>query len=100
MSGNIIIDIINKQEQERKSQPIVEWGIFQRNKLVSVLEQNGVIISDSLYDMLLFNVNGLRINNDGKLCYLSFYPESKKIMKLLRQNNELIKSNFNFITRQ
>lgn len=99
MSGNIIIDIINKQEQERKSQPIVEWGISQRNKLVSVLGQNGVIISDSLYDMLLFNVNGLRINNDGKLCYLSFYPESKKIMKLLRQNNELIKSNFNFITR-
>ena len=98
MSNNILIDIIEKQEQERKNQPMVEWGIRQRNNLVKILEQNGINITDNLYDMLLFNINGLRINNDGKVCYLSYYPESKKIMKLLMQNNQLIKDNFKYIT--
>lgn len=97
MSDNIIIDILKKQEQERKNQPVVEWGISQRNRLVKILEQNGVTITDHMWDLLLFNINGLRINAEGKVCYLSYYPESKKIMKLLRQNNELIKNNFNFI---
>ena len=97
MSNNIIIDIIEKQEQERKNIPQVEWGIRQRNNLVKILEQNGINITDNLYDMLLFNINGLRINNNGQICYLSYYPESKKIMKLLRQNNQLIKDNFKFI---
>lgn len=98
MSDNILIDIINKQEQERKNIPQVEWGIKQRNNLVKILEQNDVSITDNLYDMLLFNINGLRINNNGQICYLSYYLESKKIMKLLRQNNQLIKDNFKYIT--
>ena len=97
MSDNIIVDIFKKQEQERKNQPITEWGVLQRSKLVKILETNGVTITDHMWDLLLFNINGLRINAEGKVCYLSYYPESKKIMKLLRQNNELIKNNFNFI---
>jgi hypothetical protein len=96
MSDNILVDILSKQEQKL---PITEWGITQRRRLVEILEQNNINVSDSLYNMLLTHINGLRINESGKVCYLSYYPESKKIMTLLQQNSNIIKKNFNYITR-
>ena len=95
MTNNIIVDILSKQEQK---QPITEWGITQRRRLVEILEQNNINVSDSLYDMLLTHINGLRISESGKLCYLSYYPESKKVMTLLQRNSGIIKKAFNYIT--
>ena len=75
MNDNIIITMLEKEEQKRKviAEQRQEWGITQRNKLVKVLEQAGATITDHVWDLLLFNINGLRINSDGKVCYLSFY---------------------------
>ena len=100
MNTNIIITSLEKEERERKAiaEQRKEWGILQRNKLVTVLEQAGANVTNHMYDMLLFNVNGLRINSEGKICYLSFYKESKKIMELLRRYNNVIVENFNHIT--
>jgi hypothetical protein len=98
---NIIIKILENKEKAKKEQAkqSEEWGISQRNKLVKVLEKEGATISNNIYDMLLFNINGLRVNDDGKVCYLSFSKPSKKIIGLLARYNETIKDNFNFITK-
>lgn len=100
MNENIIIAILKKEEQKRKiiAEQRQEWGITQRNKLVKVLEEAGATITDHMWDLLLFNINGLRINSEGKVCYLSFYKESKKIMELLRRYNNAVVQNFEYIT--
>lgn len=97
---NIIITLLKQEEQKRKiiAEQRQEWGMTQRNKLVKVLEEAGATITDHMWDLLLFNVNGLRINSEGKVCYLSFYKESKKIMELLRRYNNVIVENFKYIT--
>ena len=102
MNNNIVITILEKEEQKRKTEANQrqEWGILQRKKLVEILENEGAIITDHMWDLLLFNINGLRINSDGKVCYLSFYKESKKIMELLRRYNSIIVQNFKYITAQ
>lgn len=101
MSDNIIITMIEKEEQKRKAEAEQrqEWGMSQRNRLVKVLENAGATITNHMWDLLLFNINGLRINSDGKICYLSFYKESKKIMELLRRYNSVIVQNFDYITK-
>lgn len=100
MNENIIITIIEKEEQKQKAiaEQRQEWGMTQRNKLVKVLEEAGATITDHVWDLLLFNINGLRINSEGKICYLSFYKESKKVMELLRRYNDIIVENFKYIT--
>lgn len=100
MNENIIIKALKQEEQKRKiiAEQRQEWGMTQRNKLVKVLEEAGATITDHMWDLLLFNINGLRINSDGKVCYLSFYKESKKIMELLRRYNSVIIENFKYIT--
>lgn len=100
MNENIIITILEKEEQKRKAQAEQrqEWGMTQRNKLVKVLEEAGATITDHMWDLLLFNINGLRINSEGKVCYLSFYKESKKLIELLRRYNNIIVENFKYIT--
>ena len=100
MNNNVIIEILKREEQKRKLEAEnQEWGIMQRNRLVEVLEKAGAIITDHLWDLLLFKINGLRINSDGKVCYLSYYKESKKIMELLRRYNNIIVQNFDYITK-
>lgn len=100
MNDNIIITALKQEEQKRKiiAEQRQEWGITQRNKLVKVLEEAGATITDHMWDLLLFNINGLRINSEGKVCYLSFYKESKKIMELLRRYNNAVVQNFEYIT--
>ena len=100
MNDNIIITIIEKEEQKQKiiAEQRQEWGMTQRKKLVKVLEETGATITDHMWDLLLFNINGLRINSEGKVCYLSFYKGSKKIMELLRRYNNVIVENFKYIT--
>ncbi len=101
MSDNIFIIALEKEEQKRKAEAEQrqEWGMSQRNRLVEVLEKAGATITNHMWDLLLFNINGLRINAEGKICYLSFYKESKRIMDLLRRYNSVIIENFNYITK-
>jgi len=100
MSNNIILNIIKQQEEQRQKQAeLNEWGIYNRNKLVEILEAHGAKISDSLYNDLLFKINGLRINEYGRICYLSFYKPSKRILNLLNRYSNVIKEHFNEITR-
>ena len=100
MNDNIIITALEQEEQRQKAiaKQRQEWGMTQRKKLVKVLEEAGATITDHVWDLLLFNINGLRINSEGKICYLSFYKESKKIMELLRRYNDVIVENFKYIT--
>lgn len=100
MSDNIIVTLLEKEEQKCKAEAEYrqEWGMTQRKKLVDILEQAGATITDHMWDLLLFNINGLRINSEGKVCYLSFYKESKKVMGLLRRYNSVIVENFKYIT--
>lgn len=100
MNDNIILTAIKQEEQKHKiiAEQRQEWGVTQRNKLVKVLEEAGATITDHMWDLLLFNINGLRINSEGKVCYLSFYKESKKVMELLRRYNNIIIHNFKYIT--
>lgn len=97
---NPIIKIIENQENARKEQAKLqsEWGIYQRNKLVKVLEGAGAIITNNMWDMLLFKINGLRISENGKVCYLSFDKPSKKILELFGRYNRVIIDNFKHIT--
>ena len=100
MNSNPIIAILEKQEEERKQRvSLQEWGVGNRNRLVSILESEGAVISNNMWDLLLFNINGLRINEAGKVCYLSFYKPSKRILTLLARYNNVIIKNFDEITK-
>lgn len=101
MGKNIFITALqNREKQINEMTNQNEWGIRQRDKLVKVLEEAGAKITDHVYDLLLFNINGLRINEKGQVCYLSFYKESKKVTELLKRYSQVIKDNFNYITSQ
>ena len=99
MEQNIIISILEKQEEARRIEATrSEWGIRQRNNLVKIIEDNGGTVTNAMYDMLLFNVAGLRINELGKVYYLSYQKApSKKILALLSCYNETIKNNMDKI---
>jgi hypothetical protein len=94
--NNLIVKILENKEKERKNN-VVEWGVLNRNRLVKILEKSGASITNNVYDSLLFNINGLRIGQSGKICYLSFYPKNKKIMTLFLRYEKEIKENFNYI---
>ena len=96
---NIVAKILENKEKER-AKNVVEWSMLNRNRLVKTLEEAGATITNSVYDLLLFNINGLRIGQSGHVCYLSFYPESKKIMTLFLRYEKAIKENFKYITSQ
>jgi len=99
---NPIIKIIENQEKARKEKAKLqeEWGILQRQRLVDVLERSGATITNNMWDMLLFKINGLRISENGKVCYLSFYKPSKRILTLFSRYNRIIVDNFKYITQQ
>ena len=100
MTDNLVAKIIENQEQQRKEQSKKsEWGLSNVRVLNDILEQNDINITNSVWDLLVFNVNGLRINEYGKVCYLSFYKPSKKLLTLFARYNNLIVENFDKITK-
>lgn len=91
---NPIITILENQEAERREwASLSEWNMVRQTRLVEVIEQDGGTVSNYMWDLILGNVNGLRINDSGKVCYLSFYPPSKRILSLLARHNKAIKEN-------
>lgn len=94
MEKNPLITIIEKQEAERRERAAQsEWCLTKQRRLVEVIEQDGGTVSDYMWNLILGNVNGLRVNDSGKVCYLSFYPASKRILSLLAQHNTAIREN-------
>ena len=94
MERNPLISIIEKQEAERHERAAQsEWCLTKQRRLVEVIEQDGGTVSNYMWDMILGSVNGLRVNDSGKVCYLSFYPPSKRILSLLAQHNNAIRDN-------
>lgn len=100
MSNNIVIDILQKQEEQRKLQAKQsEWGLSNVRTMTNILESNGANITSHMWDLLLFNINGLRINEAGRVCYISFYKPSKRILNLLARYNKVIVEHFDEITK-
>lgn len=102
MSDNIIVKFLENQQRQRDLDATqqTEWGLLQRERLVEILEKNGAIITNNMWDALLFKVNGLIINDSGSICYISFDNPSKRIIALLAKHSDLIRNNFNYITGQ
>ena len=101
MNENIVITIIENEEKQRNAiaEQRKEWGMSQRSRLVKVLEKDGATITDHMWDLLLFNINGLRIV-DGKITYVSFFKESKRILSLFSTHRKAIIDNFDYIVKQ
>ena len=101
MMDNPVIKILEKQEQQRREiAKQSEWSLTNVTRLTEVLENAGATVSNHLWDLFVFNINGLRINENGKVCYLSFYKPSKKILNVLSKYNDVIVENFNYITKR
>lgn len=91
---NILLKAIENVNRRDFTQ---EWGAGNRNNLVQVIERNGGTVTNTMWDMLLSHVDGLRINDKGKVCYLSTCKPSKRIMALLAKHNDIIRENITTI---
>lgn len=94
---NLVLKILEKEEEKRNNTPVQPWGMSQRTKLVNLLENNGAYISESVWDLLLFNVNELILTENGNIDYKSYYKASKKLIKLFTDYKDIIKENFDYI---
>ena len=98
---NPIIKILENQEQQRREiAKQSEWSLTNVRKLTEVLENAGATVSNHLWDLFVFKINGLRINENGQVCYLSFYKPSKRILNIFSRYNDIIVENFNYITQR
>lgn len=96
---NLVLKILEKKEEKRRSISVQPWGMSQRTKLVDLLEDNGAYISESVWDLLLFNINELVLTENGNITYKSYYKASKKLIKLFTDYRDLIKENFDYIVK-
>ena len=98
MEKNLIITILEKQDRERQQRAAQsEWNLNRHRRLVDTIEKDGGQVSDYMYGQLYFNINGLRVNENGKVCYLSFYPPSKRVLSILARHNDAIRENLRYI---
>ena len=96
---NVIVKILEQKEQQLKEEAKQRsFGLSQLRKLNNIIEQNGGEISNYLWELLLFNINELRLI-DGKVCYTSFYKPSKRVLSLFARYNKVIVENFDYIVK-
>ncbi|MGV2640081.1 hypothetical protein GNF86_01315 [Clostridium perfringens] len=100
MENIFITGLENERKRIRANQG--NWGAGTRNRLVDLLEENNVYVTDSEFDLLLFNIKDLYLtNNELSLVWRKNAngkeAVSKKVLKILRNNLELIKRNYNYI---
>lgn len=90
---NVIVEAIKRQEEKARNIKS-NWSMGARNRLVNILESNNVYISDNTWDLLLFSIKNL-IVNDGKLFieWNQSYP-SKKVVKIMKENYNLVVENY------
>jgi len=86
---------IQALENERKRVNAMQgnWGLTQVRKLNELLEEKEVYISSNLWDLLLFNIKSLYCN-DGKISIEWRDNQSKKVIKLIKENYQLIVNNY------
>lgn len=84
--------IENRNEQLQEQAKSSNWSILRRNALVDVLEENDIYVSEHMWDLLLFNIHNLYIEN-GKITYTCLGRPSKKVTDLLVKHQELIIAN-------
>ena len=95
---NDIIKILENQIIERDRQAELKiFGLSQLSRLNKLVEKENYYITSSLWDLLLFNVNDLYINENGTICYKSLSKPSKRIIKFFLQFNDIIVDNINYI---
>ena len=93
-----IIKILENQQKARDQQAEQKkFSLSQLSRLNKLVESENGYISSALWDLLLFNVNDLYINENRNVCYKSFHKASKRVLKFLNQYNKLIINNFNYI---
>lgn len=92
---NIFIQAL---ENERKRIDAMQgnWGLSQVGRLNKLLEEKDIYISESLWDLLIFNVKNLYYN-DGKISIEWRGNQSKKVIKLIKENYQLIANNYDSI---
>lgn len=93
---NVFIKALENEKKKVNSMQ-GNWGLSQVNRLSNILEEKGIYISESLWDLLIFNVQELYCN-DGKISVVwRLNQQSKKVIKLIQKNYELIIDNYNYI---
>lgn len=100
MEDMFIRALENERKRIEKNQG--NWGMSERNKLVEVLEKNEIYVTESEWDLLLFNIKDLYLENNKLSLVWQKNTKgkelvSKKVLKILRNNLELIKNNYNHI---
>lgn len=94
--GNVFIKSLENEKKKVNSMQ-GNWGLSQVNRLSNILEEKEICISESLWDLLIFNVQDLYCN-DGKISVVwRLNQQSKKVIKLIQKNYELIIDNYNYI---
>ena len=92
---NIFIQALENERKNIKAQQ-GNWGLGAVSRLNKLLEEKDIYISESLWDLLIFNVKNLYCN-DGKISIEWRGNQSKKVIKLIRENYQLIVNNYNVI---
>ena len=92
---NIFITALENEKRKIDSMQ-GNWGLTQVSKLNNLLEEKDIYISNNLWDLLLFNIKNLYCNND-KISIEWRKNQSKKVVKLIRENYKLIVNNYNNI---
>lgn len=93
---NVFIKAL-ENEKRRIDSMQGEWGLSQVSRLNKLLEEKGVYISNSVWDLLIMNVQDLYCK-DGKISVVwRLNQKSKKVIKLVQENYQLIVENYNYI---
>ena len=93
---NVFIQAL-ENEKKRIDNMQGNWGLSQVSRLNHILEGKEVYISDNLWDLLIFNVQDLYCN-DGKISIVwRLNQKSKKVIKLIQENYQLIVDNYKYI---
>jgi len=92
---NVFIQALENNKKRIESMQ-GNWGLTQVNKLNKLLEEKEIYISDNLWDLLIFNVKDLYCN-DGKISIEWRGNQSKKVIKLIKENYQLIVNNYDSI---
>lgn len=98
---NVIIKTLENQDKERREKMIrSQWSLNNVRRLTEVLENSGAVVSDFMWNMFVYNIEGLIIV-DGKITYISSVKRpSKRILKMFNIYNDVLIDNFSYITHK
>ena len=93
---NVFIKALENNKKKVESMQ-GNWGLSQVNRLNNLLEEKEIYINESLWNLLIFNVQDL-FCNEGKISIVwRLNQQSKKVIKLIQANYKLIVENYSYI---